>query len=151
MYVRTRTYAQHPRAHAHVQLDKLLKSASSATVDDDLVHKPNLDALGSDDDDAGSDDGGDGGGGGGGGAAGKTGLYRPPKLAAVQYDEKKSAKAERDEERRRKRVMSSRAVRELKREFGDAPEEFGEVLRRPIRTATLMRTVYRLANRIPAI
>ena len=83
-----------------VQLDKLLKAASSAAdVDDDLAHRPNVDALGSDDDDDDDDGEGEGEGGAASSGASKTGLYRPPKLAAVQYDEKKSAKAERDEVR----------------------------------------------------
>ena len=83
-----------------MQLDKLLKTASSAAdVDDDLAHRPNVDALGSDDDDDDDDGEGEGEGGAASSGASKTGLYRPPKLAAVQYDEKKSAKAERDEVR----------------------------------------------------
>ncbi|KAL1929516.1 hypothetical protein VTP01DRAFT_1654 [Rhizomucor pusillus] len=55
----------------------------------------------------------------------KTGVYRPPKLAPVVYNEKseKLSKREKDEERMRERSSRSRVMQDLMAEMQDAPEE----------------------------
>ena len=55
-------------------------------------------------------------------AEGGDGLYRPPKLAAVPYDDEPGgAKRERQKQRALARASSSRLVRELREELSDAP------------------------------
>lgn len=55
----------------------------------------------------------------------KTGVYRPPKLAPVVYNEKseKLSKREKDEQRMRERSSRSRVMQDLMAEMQDAPEE----------------------------
>ena len=55
----------------------------------------------------------------------KTGVYRPPKLAPVVYDEHKGKKSkyEKDQERLRERSSRSRVIRDLMADMNDTPEE----------------------------
>ncbi|KAI8327481.1 Sas10/Utp3/C1D family-domain-containing protein [Choanephora cucurbitarum] len=56
------------------------------------------------------------------------GVYRPPKLAPVAYDEnagKKSGKKERDEARLKEKASRSRIMKDLMSEMSENPEEVG--------------------------
>ena len=55
---------------------------------------------------------------------GRSGVYRPPRLAAVPYEEERGAgRRERQKERALQRASTSRLVRELREEFSSAPRE----------------------------
>ncbi|KAJ8670563.1 hypothetical protein QAD02_001822 [Eretmocerus hayati] len=109
------------------QIDKLVKTAVTGTInsDDPINFKPNPDALmekmGGSDEEEESDDGSVD----GTRSSLKTGVYVPPKLAAVHYDgdETVADKIRKAGERARRRVMSGAILRELKEEFLDAPAE----------------------------
>jgi U3 small nucleolar RNA-associated protein 3 len=118
-------------AKSSYRLQKLLQLASASEAEGglsatqkDLAERPNPDALlnksggaravagAADDDDEGDEDG----------VVDGDGLYRPPKMAAVPYDEESgSSKRERQRERALARAASSRMVRELRSELSDAP------------------------------
>ena len=91
----------------------------------DLQHRPRPDLLlpsRGDDADADGDDDGIGA---GGGAAAAVGAYRPPRLAAVPYEEERgAAKRERRRLRDVQRASDSRLVRELRAEVSEAPERY---------------------------
>lgn len=56
------------------------------------------------------------------------GVYRPPKLAPVNYDEnagRKSGKKERDEARMKEKASRSRLMKDLMTEMSENPEEIG--------------------------
>lgn len=58
----------------------------------------------------------------------KAGIYRPPKLAPVAYNEtsdRKSRKKERDEERMKEKASRSRIMKDLMSEMSENPEEIG--------------------------
>ena len=57
--------------------------------------------------------------------SGKSGVYRPPKLAPVVYDEAKSKKSkyEKGQERLREKASRSRVIQDLMADMNDAPEE----------------------------
>lgn len=60
-------------------------------------------------------------------AAGDAGVYQPPKLAAVQYEEDETATARRErfEAKERRRLASSRMMQELQEELSDRPRAIG--------------------------
>jgi U3 small nucleolar ribonucleoprotein protein LCP5 len=117
------------------QIDKLVRAAvmgaqqqksdekAAATVEveaDPLAFKPNPTNLlardvSDDEDDDDQDDATDG-------------VYRPPKLAPVSYDEnagRKSGKKERDEMRLKEKASRSRLMKDLMSEMSENPEEIG--------------------------
>ncbi|KAI9168568.1 hypothetical protein H9P43_007941 [Blastocladiella emersonii ATCC 22665] len=102
------------------RIDKLLKLAETGEQKDALSFKPNLADF---DADAAADemDGGDSedeert-------AAAKAGVYRPPKLAPVRYEEGGAAARQRVNQRAVAAASRSRLMRDLEEEFGDAPE-----------------------------
>ncbi|CAD5123900.1 DgyrCDS12207 [Dimorphilus gyrociliatus] len=104
------------------QIDKLIKTANSATSDpnDPTNLKPNLDNYESSDDQESSDEGG----------VEKTakGVYKPPKLAPVRYDEEDTVRAikEKKLEEKKRRALTSGLYRELREELHDGPEEIHE-------------------------
>ncbi|KAI9277242.1 Sas10/Utp3/C1D family-domain-containing protein [Phascolomyces articulosus] len=110
------------------QIDKLVRTAVMGTQkqpevgdQDPLAFKPNpmnllaRDEEGEEEDEEEGDEEGQG----------KSGVYRPPKLAPVVYDENKGKKSkyERDQERLRERSSRSRVIRDLMVDMNDAPEE----------------------------
>ncbi|XP_014229154.1 neuroguidin [Trichogramma pretiosum] len=109
------------------QIEKFVKTAATGTRDSDdpINFKPNPNALigklDDSDEESESDDEIK--------EAGpkpkKSGIYVPPKLAAVHYDGDVSAadKTRRAEERARRRAVSGTVLQELKEEFLDAPIE----------------------------
>ena len=91
----------------------------------DLQHRPRPDLLLPSRDGDGDADGDDDGIGAGGGAAAAVGAYRPPRLAAVPYEEERgAAKRERRRLRDVQRASDSRLVRELRAEVSEAPERY---------------------------
>lgn len=120
------------------QIDKLVRAAvvdksqksetkdstittSEAFAADPLAFKPNpMNLLNKDnDDDAEEDDDED---------TNAAGVYRPPKLAPVNYDEnagRKSGKKERDEARMKEKASRSRLMKDLMTEMSENPEELG--------------------------
>ncbi|OAD74988.1 hypothetical protein PHYBLDRAFT_111594 [Phycomyces blakesleeanus NRRL 1555(-)] len=106
------------------QIDKLVRTAvmgtqkaetgavtsATAVANDPLAFKPNpMNLLNRNDDDEEEDDG----------------VYRPPKLAPVNYDAGKDRKSkeERNEERLKEKASRSRVMKDLMAEMNDAPEE----------------------------
>jgi len=138
-YLRTLLEKLRPiEARLKYQIDKVLRStdasaaaAGEAGGSDPLSHKPNAGSLvpkqrGDADRGAGSysEDGGHGGGLGSG-----DGIYKPPRMTAMPYDDdmsaegKKARKAEKD----RLRLLNSDMMQELRSEFTTAPEEISHV------------------------
>ncbi|XP_014204056.1 neuroguidin isoform X1 [Copidosoma floridanum] len=107
------------------QIDKLVKTAVTGTTnsDDPINFKPNPDALvgqlDETEEESGSEEEAEG------AKTQKSGVYKPPKLAAVHYDgdETMKEKMRKAEERARRRVVSNTVLRELKEEYLDAPIE----------------------------
>ncbi|KAJ3362288.1 hypothetical protein GGF31_001773 [Allomyces arbusculus] len=109
------------------RIDKLLKATESTSASSDaLSFKPNVANFDDDDDenegadasasDADEEDA-------KGGTTSRTGVYRPPKLAPVHYDD--GRKADRAAQRALRSAASARLARDLEDEFGDAPEVRG--------------------------
>lgn len=96
-------------------------STSEAVAADPLAFKPNpLNLLNKDNDDEDEDVEDD--------DTNATGVYRPPKLAPVNYDEnagRKSGKKERDEARMKEKASRSRLMKDLMTEMSENPEEIG--------------------------
>ncbi|CEM26714.1 unnamed protein product [Vitrella brassicaformis CCMP3155] len=71
------------------------------------------------------------------------GVYKPPKLLAVEYTGdhlSAAAKAHREADRQRERLKKTEYVRSLRQEISDVPEEVGgSDLRRDAKAAALMR------------
>ncbi|XP_011297960.1 neuroguidin isoform X1 [Fopius arisanus] len=110
------------------QIDKLVKTAVTGTTSssDPSYFRANPESLmakidGSDQEDE-SDEEDEGG---KGNKVRKTGIYVPPKLAAVHYDgdETMMEKSRKASERARRRAVSGAVLRELKEEYLDAPIE----------------------------
>lgn len=104
------------------QIDKLIKTATTGISENDpLKFRPNPDGLvskledkdGESEEDVEDQDG-----------AG-TGVYRPPKLAAMHYDgdETVAVRQEKMMEKAKKRALSSSIMRELKDQYSEAPME----------------------------
>ncbi|CAO3620524.1 unnamed protein product [Cunninghamella blakesleeana] len=90
-------------------------------VNDPMTFKPNLHNLltkGGDSEDEDEDDNEDD-------NDKSTGVYRPPKMAPVAYEENstKKSKQEKNEERLREKASRSRLMKDLMSEMNDAPEE----------------------------
>ncbi|KAI7873304.1 Sas10/Utp3/C1D family-domain-containing protein [Mucor mucedo] len=118
------------------QIDKLVRAAvvettqkneekaaittSQAVAADPLAFKPNpLNLLNKDNDDEDEEDDED---------TNAAGVYRPPKLAPVNYDEnagRKSGKKERDDARMKEKASRSRLMKDLMTEMSENPEEIG--------------------------
>ncbi|CEJ04779.1 hypothetical protein RMCBS344292_18732 [Rhizopus microsporus] len=113
------------------QIDKLVRAAVVGTKKDEAGPKSTMEAVAADplafkpnpmnlinkeeeeDEDA---------------EAEKAGIYRPPKLAPVAYNEtsdRKSRKKERDEERMKEKASRSRIMKDLMSEMSENPEEIG--------------------------
>jgi U3 small nucleolar ribonucleoprotein protein LCP5 len=116
------------------QIDKLVRAAvventqkeekkevttSEAVAADPLAFKPNpMNLLNKDNADEDEDEDEDT----------NTNVYRPPKLAPVNYDEnagRKSGKKERDEARMKEKASRSRLMKDLMTEMSETPEEVG--------------------------
>ncbi|KAI9494906.1 Sas10/Utp3/C1D family-domain-containing protein [Zychaea mexicana] len=107
------------------QIDKLVRTAVMGTQkqpevgnQDPLAFKPNpMNLLARDEEEEEEEEEGE--------EEGKSGVYRPPKLAPVVYDESKGRKSkyEKDQERLRERSSRSRVIRDLMADMNDAPEE----------------------------
>ncbi|KAI8059585.1 hypothetical protein BC940DRAFT_313467 [Gongronella butleri] len=110
------------------QIDKLVRQsvlesqAPGQAVDDPLSFKPNpmslMDKEGQDEnEDNDSDDG----------SEPTSGVYRPPKMAPVTYNElsSKTSKKDKDEQRMRERATRSSMMKDLMVDMNDAPEESG--------------------------
>ncbi|KAI8139649.1 Sas10/Utp3/C1D family-domain-containing protein [Fennellomyces sp. T-0311] len=105
------------------QIDKLVRTAVMGTQkqpevggQDPLAFKPNpMNLLARDEEEEEEDED----------ETGKSGVYRPPKLAPVVYDEAKNKKSkyEKGQERLRERASRSRVVQDLMADMQDAPEE----------------------------
>ncbi|KAI8391780.1 Sas10/Utp3/C1D family-domain-containing protein [Radiomyces spectabilis] len=98
--------------------DKPTDSVSSTTAmaNDPLAFKPNLENLMNKDDE---EEGGEM-------EEDNTGVYRPPKLAPVTYDEardSKKNKQERDQQRLREKASRSRLMKDVMAEMNETPEE----------------------------
>jgi U3 small nucleolar ribonucleoprotein protein LCP5 len=99
------------------------------TVNDPLAFKPNLMNLmnkDNNDDDSEEDDSDDYTMGKSGSGGSSSGVYRPPKMAPVSYDENggsKKSKGEKNDERLREKASRSRLMQDLMTEMNDAPEE----------------------------
>lgn len=105
------------------QIDKLVRSAvlgtsqsstAAANEADPLAYKPNPMALLAKDGDEAEEE------------EKEDDIYRPPKMAPVQYNERldgKKKKHQRDEERLREKASRSRVMKDLMSEMNDAPEE----------------------------
>jgi len=98
------------------QIDKLLKQASTGQIAADQEaeydprrFKPNPDLLEQDNEENDSSD-----------------IYKVPKFAEMHFEEKNS-KDKRKEDARQKKIRSSKFFKDIQEEFGDAPEEIGEV------------------------
>ncbi|KAG2224073.1 hypothetical protein INT45_004954 [Circinella minor] len=109
------------------QIDKLVRTAVMGTQkqpevgnQDPLAFKPNPMNLVARDEEGGEEEEGEEG-----EEEDKTGVYRPPKLAPVVYDEHKGRKSkyEKDQERLRERSSRSRVIRDLMADMNDTPEE----------------------------
>ena len=101
--------------------EKAAVSTSEAVAADPLAFKPNpLNLLNKEnDDDEEEEDDED---------TNAAGVYRPPKLAPVNYDEnagRKSGKKERDESRMKEKASRSRLMKDLMTEMSENPEELG--------------------------
>ncbi|KAI8329129.1 hypothetical protein BC941DRAFT_443513 [Chlamydoabsidia padenii] len=124
------------------QIDKLVRTAvmgtqqldsDQQTVNDPLAFKPNpMNLMNKDDDDDDDDDESDGDGeynnsmGKSSSTSSSGGVYRPPKMAPVSYDEtggNKKSREEKNEERLREKASRSRLMHDLMTEMNDAPEE----------------------------
>lgn len=97
------------------RVQKLLRTAadgvSAAETGDEMRLKPNPAALLTDGD---AEEG----------ETGDAGVYRPPRMAAVPYDEERGAgRKARQAERAMARASASRMVRELRDEFSEAPRQ----------------------------
>ncbi|KAK4510344.1 uncharacterized protein ATC70_004774 [Mucor velutinosus] len=96
-------------------------STSEAVAADPLAFKPNpMNLLSKDNDDEEEDVDDD--------DTNAAGVYRPPKLAPVNYDEnvgRKSGKKERDEARMKEKASRSRLMKDLMAEMSENPEEIG--------------------------
>ena len=137
--VEARTYMEKLRpldAKLKYQMDKLLKTTPACGEDaaaaDALKFKPNPGALQLPD--FGEEGAGDAAGGdaailAGGGVGGddepeaKTGIYRPPKINAMHFEDKAEAKKRRDREKSARKAAKSDIVMALREEFDDAPLE----------------------------
>ncbi|KAF7731602.1 hypothetical protein EC973_009366 [Apophysomyces ossiformis] len=111
------------------QIDKLVRTAvmgtrkteqettsTDAVANDPLAFKPNpMNLLSKEEDDEEEEDA----------EEDVKGVYRPPKLAPVSYDENtgKKSKREKDEARLREKASRSRLMKDLAAEMNDAPEE----------------------------
>ncbi|KAI8091537.1 Sas10/Utp3/C1D family-domain-containing protein [Thamnidium elegans] len=97
---------------------KAAVSTSEAVAADPLAFKPNpMNLLNKDNDDEEEEDEDD---------TTDAGVYRPPKLAPVNYDEnagRKSGKKERDEARMKEKASRSRLMKDLMTEMSENPEE----------------------------
>lgn len=95
-------------------------STSEAVAADPLAFKPNpMNLLNKDNDDEDEDVDDD---------TNAAGVYRPPKLAPVNYDEnagRKSGKKERDDARMKEKASRSRLMKDLMTEMSENPEELG--------------------------
>ncbi|XP_028410028.1 neuroguidin-A-like [Dendronephthya gigantea] len=60
------------------------------------------------------------------GEAKKPGIYVPPKVAAMHYDDDKMSRCRKSEETARKKALSSSLLKELRDEYSEAPEELKE-------------------------
>jgi U3 small nucleolar ribonucleoprotein protein LCP5 len=118
------------------QIDKLVRAAvventqkveakanvttSEAVAADPLAFKPNpLNLLNKDNDEEDEEEDED---------TNAAGVYRPPKLAPVNFDEnagRKSGKKERDEARMKEKASRSRLMKDLMTEMSENPEEIG--------------------------
>ncbi|CAB3992367.1 Neuroguidin [Paramuricea clavata] len=101
------------------QIDKLIKIATTGLVgqeNDPLRFKPRPDNLVSKLEEA--EDGGD--------EEKKPGIYVPPKVAAMPYDEDKVSRRRKLEETARRKALSSSLLKELRDEYSEAPEELKE-------------------------
>lgn len=100
--------------------EKAALTTSQAVAADPLAFKPNpLNLLNKDNDDDEEDDDED---------TNAAGVYRPPKLAPVNYDEnagRKSGKKERDDARMKEKASRSRLMKDLMTEMSENPEEIG--------------------------
>lgn len=98
-------------------------------VNDPLAFKPNpMNLVNKDDNDEDSeeDDSDDYTMGKSGSGSSSSGVYRPPKMAPVSYDEtggSKKSKEEKNDERLREKASRSRLMQDLMTEMNDAPEE----------------------------
>ncbi|XP_022189591.2 neuroguidin [Nilaparvata lugens] len=114
------------------QIHKLIKTATTGTIDenDPSRFRANPADMEDEEDSADSDEEDDDDGNDGRGAASKrkSGIYVPPKLAAMHYDEddSKAAKQEKLLERARKHALNSSVVQEMREEILDAPKEVGQ-------------------------
>lgn len=112
------------------QIDKLVRAAVMGTQQqqqqqqqdeaDPLAFKPNpMNLLARDDDDEDNEEEDEE------EEDGKRGVYRPPKLAPVVFDEDgtKASKREKQEARLREKASRSRVIRDLMADMNDAPEE----------------------------
>lgn len=111
------------------QIDKLVRAAVMGTQQqqqqqqqdeaDPLAFKPNpMNLLARDDDEDNEEEDEEE-------EDGKRGVYRPPKLAPVVFDEDgtKASKREKQEARLREKASRSRVIRDLMADMNDAPEE----------------------------
>ena len=138
--VEARTYMEKLRpldAKLKYQIDKLLKTTPACGEDAAAAHalksKPNPGALQLPEfgeERAGEEAGGDAaihaGGGGGGGddePEAKPGIYRPPRINAMHFEDKAGAKKRREREKSARKAAKSDLVMALREEFDDAPME----------------------------
>ena len=142
--VETRTYMEKLRpldAKLKYQMDKLLKTAASGTgagedaaAADALKFRPNPGALqlpdfgasgggGGDDDDDGGGTAARAGGDGEDDPDAKPGVYRPPKINAMHFEDRAEAKKRREREKTARKASKSDIVMALREEFDDAPME----------------------------
>ena len=101
------------------QIDKLVKLAATESLNDQqdpLSFKPNLDNLvGKDEEESDSEGEGEN--------NEKSGVYVPPKVSAVHYDEDIITKKEKMMEKARQRSLNSALLQDLRTEYSEAPEE----------------------------
>ncbi|CAL8070281.1 unnamed protein product [Orchesella dallaii] len=101
------------------QIDKLIRSATSGTVEaDPLRHRANPDNLAEADDDSSDEDDdvpkSD--------RPNKSGVYVPPKVAPQHYDDEEEAPAQKME-KAKKKFINRNLIREMQEEFLDTPVE----------------------------
>uniref|UniRef100_A0A7S4P3F0 Neuroguidin n=2 Tax=Guillardia theta TaxID=55529 RepID=A0A7S4P3F0_GUITH len=116
------------------QMDKLLKintntESSTAEQENALRFKPNPEALLAPGETAGAREEGDEEDGeeGDRDAADKQGVYRPPKISAMHFEDKEEAKKRRAHERKAKKAAKSEIVMALREQFDDAPVEMESI------------------------
>lgn len=102
------------------QIDKLIKMANEKNIDKSeqhpLSYKPNLENLLNKEDEDESDSGKEE-------TNEKGGVYLPPKLTAVPYDEGDKGKLERKLEKAKKKALNSALLDDLRNEYSEAPLE----------------------------